>query len=81
MEDMMQYLLSVVARKLTDLALECVKWTLVGVVCLVVMWFLTVGLPTLVAIINGQPPAPIIHSATVPSIPSVAGLMNPGGTP
>jgi hypothetical protein len=70
MEDMMQRLLPVVVRELTDLALECVKWALVGVVFLVSLWFLTDGLPRLVAIINGLVPASVNQSATVNSIPA-----------
>lgn len=65
----MPRLLPVVVRELTDLAVECVKWTLVGVVFLVSLWFLTDGLPRLVAIINGLVPARITHSATVHAIP------------
>lgn len=81
MEDMMQRILPVVVRELTDLALDCVKWALVGVVFLVGMWFLADGLPRLVAIINGQVPARVNPSTKLPSIPNNAGLMNPGGAP
>ena len=66
----MQRLLPVVVRELTDLALECVKWSLVGVVFLVSLWFLTDGLPRLVAIINGLVPANVNQSATVNSTPA-----------
>ena len=71
MKDLMQRLLPVVVRELTDLALECVNWALVGVVFLVSVWFLTDGLPRLVAIFNGLVPARVNHLATVHSIPSV----------
>lgn len=77
----MPHLFLVVVRELTDLALECAKWALVGVVFLIGMWFLTDGLPRLVAIINGQAPAPFIHAATVHSIPSTATQLHPGGAP
>jgi hypothetical protein len=81
MKDLMQRLRPVVVRELTDLALECVKWALVGVAFLASLWFLTDGLPRLVAIINGLVPARVNHSATVHSIPRIAGLINPGGVP
>jgi hypothetical protein len=61
----MMRFLPVVVRELTDLALECVKWALVGVVFLISLWFLTDGLPRLVAIINGLAPARVNPSATV----------------
>jgi hypothetical protein len=77
----MSRLLPIVVREFTDLALECAKWTLLGAVLFVVMWFLTVGLPRLVAIINGQAPAPVNHSATVHSIPSTASPIIPRGAP
>lgn len=80
-EDLMPRLLPVVVQELTDLALECVKWALVGVVFFLGMWFLTDGLPRLVAIINGQAAAPVIRSATAHSIPSIASLSNLGGAP
>jgi hypothetical protein len=74
MEDMMHRLLPVVVRELTDLALECVKWALVGVVFLVSLWFLTDGLPRLVAIINGLVPASVNQIGHGAFDPSVAGL-------
>ena len=57
----MRRLAPVLIRELTYFARECVKWTLVGVVCLAGMWFLTAGLPQIVAVINGEPPARAIH--------------------
>lgn len=60
----MHRLFPVLLREITDIAWECVKWTLAGAVFFVGMWFLTDGLPRLVAIINRQMPAPLIHSTT-----------------
>ena len=80
----MHRLVPVVVRELTDLVRECVKWVLIGVVFFLGMWFLTVWLPRLVAIINGHAPAPVNHSnhsAPVYSIPSTTGLLTPGGAP
>lgn len=71
MEDRMPRLLPVVVRELTDLTMECVKWVLVGVVVLISLWFLTDGLPRLVAIINGLVLARVTHSATVHAIPTL----------
>lgn len=66
----MQRLLPIVVRELTDLTLECVKWALVSAVFLFGLWFLTDGLPRLVAIINGLAPARVNHSATVHQSPA-----------
>ena len=57
----MRRLVPVLIRELTDLARECVKWTLAGVVLLVCMWFVVEGLPQVVAIINGLTLARGIH--------------------
>jgi hypothetical protein len=73
MEERMPRLLPVVVRELTDLAVECVKWAVVGVMFLVSLWFLTDGLPRLVAIINGLVPARVTHSATMHAIPALPG--------
>jgi hypothetical protein len=45
---------------------ECVKWTLVGVVLFVCMWFLTDGLPRLVVAINGLTPVHIAYPVAKP---------------
>ena len=59
----MSRLVPVLIRELTYVAREFVKWTLVCVVLLVCMWFLTDGLPQVVAVINGLTPAHFIHPA------------------
>jgi hypothetical protein len=61
MEDVMRRLVPVLKRELTYAARECVKWTLVSLVLLVCMWFVTVGLPRVVAVINGLTPVHVIH--------------------
>jgi hypothetical protein len=58
---MMRRLGSVLIQELIFGARECVKWTLVGVVLLVSMWFVTNGLPQVVAVINGLTPAHVFH--------------------
>lgn len=57
----MRRLGSVLIQELIFGARECVKWTLVGVVLLVSMWFVTNGLPQVVAVINGLTPAHVIY--------------------
>jgi hypothetical protein len=52
-EDVMRQLLPVLMRELTYAAREGVKWTLISLVLLVCMWFLTDGLPHVAAMING----------------------------
>ncbi len=49
----MRRLYPVFVRELTHFARECVKWTLIGIVFLFSLWFLTDGLPRVVAVING----------------------------
>jgi hypothetical protein len=61
MEDVMRRLGPVLLRELTYVARECVKWTLVGVMLLVCMWFVVEGLPQVVAVINGLTPAHVFH--------------------
>lgn len=57
----MRLLVPVLIRELTYAARECVKWTLVSLVLLVCMWFVTDGLPQVVAVINGLTPAHVNH--------------------
>lgn len=57
----MRRLVPVLVRELTYADRECVKWTLVSLVLLVCMWFVTDGLPQVVAVINGLTPAHVIH--------------------
>ena len=60
----MRRLVPVLKRELTYAARECVKWTLVSLVLLVCMWFVTVSLPQVVAVINGLTSAHGIHPVT-----------------
>ncbi|OGW50382.1 MAG: hypothetical protein A2V62_00575 [Nitrospirae bacterium RBG_19FT_COMBO_58_9] len=57
----MRPLVTALIRELIYGARECVKWTLVGVMLLVGMWFVTDGLPRVVSVINGLTPAHVIH--------------------
>lgn len=57
----MRRLVPVLIRESIYVARESAKWTLVGVVLLVCMWFVTGGLPQVVAVINGLTPAHVIH--------------------
>ena len=52
-EDMMRRLYPVFIRELTHLGRECLKWSFIGILFLFSLWFLTDGLPRVVAIING----------------------------
>lgn len=52
----MHRLVPVLQRELTHLGRECLKWSLIVAVYLVSLWFLTDGLPRMVAIINGRMP-------------------------
>ena len=57
----MRRLVPVLLRELTYVARECVKWTLVGIVLFVCIWFVVEGLPQVVAVINGLTPAHVIQ--------------------
>lgn len=57
----MRHLVPVLRRELTYVAGDCVRWTLVCMVLLVCMWFVTDGLPQVVAAINGPTPTHVIH--------------------
>jgi hypothetical protein len=60
----MHSLFPLLLHELANLAREFVKWTFVGVLFFIGMWFLTDGLPRLVAVINGPQPVPVMHSTT-----------------
>jgi hypothetical protein len=53
MENLMHRLVPLLQRELTYCAREFVKWTLIGILYLVSLWFLTAGLPLVVALIKG----------------------------
>lgn len=57
----MRRLVPVLIRELTYAGRECVKWTLVSLMLLLCMWFVTIGLPQVVAVINGVIPAHVVH--------------------
>lgn len=57
----MRSLVPVLTREITHFVRECVKWTLIGVVLLACMWFLSDGLPQLVVAINGLTPVDVSH--------------------
>ncbi len=57
----MRQLVPIVMRELAYAAREGVKWTIVSVVLLVCMWFLTDGVPHVAAVINGLMPAHVIQ--------------------
>jgi hypothetical protein len=52
----MHRLVPVLQREVIYIARECAKWSLIGVLYLVGLWFLTAGLPLLVALIKGGTP-------------------------
>lgn len=61
MEELMRRLVPVLMQESTRFIQDCVKWTLVGVVCLVCMWFLTDGLPQVVKVIIDQTSTSVAH--------------------
>jgi hypothetical protein len=61
----MRRLGSVFLRELLYATRESVKWTLVGVVTFVCMWFLIEGLPRVVAVINTLTSPHVISSGPV----------------
>lgn len=52
----MRRLVPVLQRELTYFCRECLKWALIAGLYLVSLWFLTAGLPRMVAVINGRTP-------------------------
>lgn len=62
----MRRLVPILLRELSYAARESVKWTLIGVVLFLCMWFLTDGLPRLVVAINGLTPVHVVHSVAKP---------------
>jgi hypothetical protein len=58
-------LVHVLLRELFNATRECVKWTLVGVISFVCMWFLIEGLPRVVAVINTLTSPHVISSGPV----------------
>ena len=61
----MRPLVPVLLQELSYIRRESIKWTLVGLITFVCMWFLTDGLPRAVVIINALTSTPVISSGPV----------------
>jgi len=65
MENPMRRLVPVLLQELSYITRESIKWTLVGVITFVCMWFLTDGVPRVVVIINALTYAAVISPGPV----------------